>query len=1297
MSVLQIRLFGGLALTGDGAPSAVISGMKARALLAYLVAYRQKPHTRDLLAGTFWPELPDDAARRRLSQALWQIRRGFESYPVLRIEGDSVQFSPIFPVLIDLEEFNHHYALGIEDNSNALDHCVICVQNYGGEFLAGYYDDWILPERERFRNMYLLILGRLIAGYKSQGQYEQALVHACTLASEDPWSEEAHREVMRLYHLLGRYAEAENQYQICCQVLEDDLGVRPAPETEALAAEIAKRAGLRDSPWLPVAAQSIHAPLLEYPDRLPMVGRKAELARILSQAESAVAGEGGLLLLYGEAGVGKTRLLQEVDRNVQWRGMRTAWGRCYELAGPPAYQPLVEIFRTNLSALNETALEPLWRAELGRFLPELASGKELPLLNPEGEQHRLLEAIVRGFQALSKASPYLIILEDAHWVDPASLAAIRYLLPRLPEMPLLMVVSARRVDLSGEQAKAFAALENTRIPRGLELSRLNLEETGELVQRSLDLQQPPVKFSARLYTETEGNPFFLTETLRTLLDEGLLYLDQQGRWSTPWDESAEDYAQMPLPSGVVQSIERRLDRLEAPSREALNLAAVIGRGVSFELWRQASNLSEAKLLAIGDELCRRGLLFHGASTPPILDDPQDDYAFVHDQIRRVTYDRLAPPRVRVYHRRVAEALAVLAPDKVEALAYHWTAAGIWDRAVDCHQWAGERAWAVYANAEAAEHFSQALEALERLPGQPDLERRYRIRLALEQIYDLQGARQAQTQELKALAQLAEEMDDDRRRAEVALRQARQYELTSDFPPAIAAASHAVRLAQAALDVTIEAESYMEWGWALLLQAEHTSARSQFEQALALAQSAGNRPLEADGLHGLGTVCLVTGDYTEAKGYFHQVLNIARQVEIRRREATTLANLGYVATAQGDHTAGKVYNERALQVHREIGDQRGAALVMQNLSDEFIAEGDFATARVYLEQALVVQKEIQAEENVGVSLRSLGAIFHQLGDYARAQEYYEQALAIFYKLGIRWYQGQALAYLSLLHHNLGNDQVAKEHSLQGLSIAKEIGDRLAQGWLLDSLGHALASMGQFEGAVEAYRDALVLRREQQDEPGLTTESLAGLARLALSQKKTAEARQLVEEILEIQRDGGLKGINEPFRVRLTCFQVLEACQDPRADEILSGAYEELLGLQANIQDPSLERSFLENVAAHRAIIVAYRDLQARSQLGQVQVRLPRVDAPIGRPLRDDEYTTVSWTVFVPEDETISNKTERRRQRLLRLLMEAQSQGAAPTHDHLAEALDVTRRTIERDMADLRQRGVDLPPTRGKMSE
>jgi DNA-binding SARP family transcriptional activator/tetratricopeptide (TPR) repeat protein len=1284
--MLRVRLFGGLAGSWGKTPLPAITGTASRSLFAYLLTYRDRPHTRDLLAGTFWPDLPDNLARRRLTQALWQIRKALEPHSVLLTKGDTVQINPNLPIWLDIEEFARHKAQCLGEDtaevSEALGHCELCLDHYRGDFLAGYYDDWLFPERERLRDQLLEMLERLVEGYKGRGNYQMALTYARRLASEDSLREEAHREVMRLCHVLGRSAEALQQYDICRQVLAEELGAEPSPETEGLAAEIAERAHLQESPWAPVAARPSLAPLLDHPDRLPLVGRQSVLAEMLKQVEAAVRGAGGLILVYGEAGVGKTRLLRELARNAQWRGIRTTWGRCYELAGSQPYQPLLEVLRTDLPLLYETSIEPLWRAELARLLPELATGESPTPLAPEQERHRLLEAITRGLLALARTTPGLILLEDAHWIDPDSLAAIRYLLPRLESVPLLIVVTARGEELAGHLAADLSALERTRLPRRLELGRFNLAESGELVQHALGLEQPPPRFTARLFAETEGNPFFLTETLRALVDEGLLYRDELGEWSTPWDESTEDYADMLLPDSVTNSIKGRLDRLPAPLRRSLDMAAVIGRGVPFALWQQAGDWDAEELLSIGDELCRRGLLLHAEAEMAT----SADYVFAHDQIRRVTYEQLAGPRRRFCHTRVAEGLTRAAeergiPTEPGTLAYHWTAAQVWDRATAYHQQAGDRARAVYANADALAHYDQALEALAWLPGPVDRVWEFELRRAREKVYDLQGARQEQTQELAALAQLAEGLDDDRRRAEVALRRARQAERTSDFPSAIAAAGLAVELARTVGDVTIEAESHLEWGWALLLQGEHAAASAQFERALALAQRAHLHRLEADALHSLGTVCLTTAEYSQARAYLHQVLNICREFDIRPREAGALANLGWIATAQGDHLASRAYNQQALRIYQEVGDQGGAANVMQNLSEEFLAAGDFATARSYLEQALAIQRAIQDQWRMGHTLRCIGTIFHRLGDHARARDYYQQALDLIGELGMAFYEGQALVYVSLLSHHEGDNLAAREQSERGLAIAREIGDRLGEGWLLDTYGHTLADLGDLARAADAYRQALALRREL-DEPHLAAESLAGLARVALQRGNVSEAREQVAEILRLEKARGFGGALEPFRIWLTCYRVLEANQDPRAGEVLATAYERLQEQRSNIHDEDLERTFLENVAAHRELSAAYLAGQARSQSA---VRLPRADAPTGRPLRDDEYVTITWAVTAPEDEVIEDGPNRRQAQIRRLLQEAADQGAAPTVGDLAAALAVSEPTIRRDLAALRRAG------------
>ncbi|MBN1138276.1 MAG: AAA family ATPase, partial [Anaerolineae bacterium] len=313
MSVLHIGMLGGFTLAWGDAARASIPSAVARSVFAYLLTYRDRPHTRDLLAGIFWPELPDATARRRLSQALWQIRQALDPYPVLLTEGDAVWIDPGLPLWLDVAEFEQRAA------SSKRQDLVLAAELYRGEFLDGYYDDWALVERERLREILLAILGKLVEGSKGRGEHERALLYARRLVAEDPWREEAHCEVMRLCHLLGRDAEALKQLKVCRQVLADELGAELSPETEALAAQIVAQRDPAKPPVLPSAARSRTTSLLERPDRLPLVGRQAELAELLRQVEAAARRQGGLALVFGEAGVGKTRLAQELARNAEWR------------------------------------------------------------------------------------------------------------------------------------------------------------------------------------------------------------------------------------------------------------------------------------------------------------------------------------------------------------------------------------------------------------------------------------------------------------------------------------------------------------------------------------------------------------------------------------------------------------------------------------------------------------------------------------------------------------------------------------------------------------------------------------------------------------------------------------------------------------------------------------------------------------------------------------------------------------------------------------------------------------------
>ncbi|MBN1138646.1 MAG: tetratricopeptide repeat protein, partial [Anaerolineae bacterium] len=986
--------------------------------------------------------------------------------------------------------------------------------------------------------------------------------------------------------------------------------------------------------------------------------------------------QGGLALVFGEAGVGKTRLAQELARNAEWRGIRTLWGQCYELAAPPAYQPLAEALRAGLPSLEKAALDPLWRGELARLLPELVTdGVPAPTLPPAEEHRRLLEAITRAFLAMAAAAPCLLLLEDVHWIDLASLEVLRYLLPRLADARLLVVMTLRTEEMTGHQAEVLTALENTRLPHRLNLARLDLDETGELVRQALDLGQAAPRFSTRLYAETEGNPFFVIETLRGLVDEGLLRRDAGGGWSTPWDEATQDYAELPLPTGVTQSIQRRLDRLPGPLAEALGLAAVIGREVAFDLWQQTSDRSEIELLAAGDELCGRGLLL-----PAGPDATGADYVFAHDQIRRVTYERLTAPRRRLYHRQVAEALTRLAPDEPEALAHHWTQAGVWDQAAIYHQQAGDRARAVYANAEATAHYAKALDALSKLAVPPDPDRLFALRLDCEAVNGLVGDRAAQARELDALEALVEKWPSAEQRAQVALRRARYSEETGDYAAAIATAQAAVTLTQSTGAIELEGRALVEWGRVLWRRGEYDAARAQFEKVLALADERGLRRLKADALNLLGNVYLYQGDYAQARACYERTLPLHRELGNRQGEGSALYNLGYVVHDLGDLATASTYYQQALDIYREIGFRRGEGTTLMIYGNVLQSLGDYLSARDHYEQALHILSDVGNRQSQASALANIGSILMALGVYAAAQPYFERTLSIHREVGDRRGEGAALASLSSFFHFVGDNEAAEEYARQALSIFREIGDRYHQGHALTYWGHALSGLGQLDIAADAYRQAVELRCEL-GELHLAMESLAGLLRISLAHGDLPQALAHTERILNHLEGGSLDGTDEPMHIYLTCYRALHAVHDLRAAEILETAHASLQERAAGIDDEGMRRSFLENVAAHREIVAAYRERWPQQQT----VRLPRAGVPTGRPLRGDEYVTIAWTVDAPEDEQAASKTSCRRRRLLRMLRQAEAQGATPTVDDLAVALDVSRATLKRDLAALRRAG------------
>ncbi len=440
--MLKFRLFGSLTVEQDERRLPLPASAQARDLLAYLVLFHDRRHNRSALAGTFWPDQAEERARRALSQALWHIRRLFPD--LLTAEAETVGVAPQTVVWVDAEVFGQsveralHAALPEETVRRELQSAL---ELYCADFLEGNYHDWALFEREHLRALYLLGLERMEAWEKIAGRYHAALDLARCLARTEPLDESAHREVMRLYHLLGQPQAALRQFDQCCRILRQELGVEPDSLTLALAKEI----GYQVEKGAPAMAT---APQRESLTPAPLIGRTADRSALLGHLEATFKGRGGLVLLEGEAGVGKTRLLQEIALEAEWHGAQVLWGHARENQELKPYAPLVEAMQSGLTSLRmaqiQQVIERIW-LQVARplFLPHpaWAALESAPSVSPEQEGARLSEALLRLLEAWSEIMPLMVLLEDLHWADQDTLALLPALSYRAKSRPLLTVCS----------------------------------------------------------------------------------------------------------------------------------------------------------------------------------------------------------------------------------------------------------------------------------------------------------------------------------------------------------------------------------------------------------------------------------------------------------------------------------------------------------------------------------------------------------------------------------------------------------------------------------------------------------------------------------------------------------------------------------------------------------------------------------------------------------------------------------------------------------------------------------------
>lgn len=671
---MHVRLLGGVDLRLGERRLQPLDSARAESLLTYLLLHRDAPQQRQHLAFTLWPDSTESQARTNLRHVLHNLRRALPEADRLIDAGPrTLQWRPDAPLWLDVTAFERAIDEGrLED----------AVETYEGALLEGNYDEWLLEERERLGQLHRDALERLVERLEERGRFAEAIGYAERLLREDPLREESYRRVIALHDAAGDRARALRTYHACATTLVRELGVEPSAPTRA--AYDALLAAGPEPGTTELAAAS--------PARPALVGRQVERGRLAELWRGAEAGRAQLVLVSGEAGIGKSRLVEELRLWCERRGAATAESRAYAAEGAMAYGGLVGWLRSEAIAGRLHRLAPAHLTELARLLPELLSevaGLAPPEPLPEDEQRqRLFVAAARAL--LGAEAPLLLVAEDLQWCDLQTLQFLHFLLRAEPDARLLVAATARDEELDDrpQAAELVASLRALGALSEIELGRLGRKETALLAERIAggSLAEDEAE---RVYADSEGVPLFLVESVR-----------------------AE--TEVAVPAGgmgerVRAVIDSRLSRLSEPAKELAGLAATVGREFTVQVLADASEASEAALVRGLDELWRRAIVrARGPSS----------YDFSHARIREAAYAALSPAAARHHHLRVAEALqrsAVGLDAASGQIASHYEAAGVAEDAIRWLMRAADTAQGLYASAEAVRFLERALRLVSALP------------------------------------------------------------------------------------------------------------------------------------------------------------------------------------------------------------------------------------------------------------------------------------------------------------------------------------------------------------------------------------------------------------------------------------------------------------------------------------------------------------------------------------------------------------------------------------------------------
>ena len=892
-------------------------------------------------------------------------------------------------------------------------------------------------------------------------------------------------------------------------------------------------------------------PSIETPHQGEFVGREAELGRLLTFMDPLWRGEfAGVFAIWGEAGIGKSRLVYEAGVLLPLEQRNPLWAVChsdqilrhsfnpfrYWLLRYFGFEPAMDeetrkrVFDSHLDALLARVPDPGLAEELNRTRSALGSMLDLEWpdslyarLDAEGRYNNTVLALIALVKAESLRQPLALFIEDAQFIDEES----RALLPRLKRAlstggvryPVAIILSSRR---SGVEELFNDALfdDSMEIPALSAKALANLAEIQLGGAASTELVQ-------LVQERSEGNPFFAEQVLVYLQEEKYIEMSAHG-WKL-----VKRLQESSLPADIRSLLMARLDQLDASVREAIQTASVLGR--EFAVPVLSAIMADRPLLAKDLRVAERAEI--------LLPSGQDRFAFTHGLLRDSAYSMQMSSRRRELHFLAVEALEEIYEEDVDhhygEIAYHAERANLGDKALHYLTLAGNQAFELYQNSQASDYFTRALTFIP----ESDLQPRMELLLKRIEVYKRVGDRVRQLQDIQLLEELANRFGD----AELIARTATQF---AHYQFTIGEYANSAEVAKKILAGPLRDPSILMDAYSLAASSQLRLGRLEesMETAragLRLAQESGLQKEEARSLSGMGLISIEQTNLAQAMEYLRESLRLAREASDRFVELTAWNNMGNAAGYLGDYSMARDCYEHCLLAFREHGDRYGEGLTLGNLGWVAGMQGDFTSALNYHQQSLTTAREV----------------------------------------GNPYQEAYTLINLSVVAGMQGNGPSALEYARFGYDLCRSVGERSGEAWSLLNMGHAYLLEEELEQAQDAYEQSLLIREEMR-QPNLAAEPLSGLAQIALQRNDAVALTERIEAILLITDDDPeLNGAEDPIRVYFTLHQALEKMKDPRTQSILQKAVQLLEAQVSKFKNDEERRRYVENVPWRRAILEA----------------------------------------------------------------------------------------------------------------